>query len=172
MTTQETEQTIISNEKLVRFAINKYHPNFIGDDDVVQAGRIGLWKACANYDSSKSKFSTYATRCILNEIKAELRSRTKVWQFGSIASLDEPLYIDNDGTAITLAHCISDPNDEYCIIDYDLSYLKRKLSERDAEVFNMSICGFSPVEIGKAFGITRARVYQIMKKIQKIIKEM
>lgn len=55
MTTKEIEQAIISNEKLIYFVINRYYPDFIEDEDIIQSGRIGLWKACISYDSSKKQ---------------------------------------------------------------------------------------------------------------------
>ena len=171
MTNQEIEQTILDIESLVHFAINKYFPDFRCDEDVIQTGRIGLWKACINYDSAKSKFSTFAVRCIANKIRMEIRGREKLWKFGDIASLDEPLYFDNYGNAITLAHVIKDHCNDYCAIDYDISFLKDKLSERDVKVFKMSIAGFSTEEIGRAFGYTRTWAYRIISKAQKIAKE-
>lgn len=37
-------------------------------EDCIQVGLIGLLKAIRNYDPDKSKFSTFATVCIRNEI--------------------------------------------------------------------------------------------------------
>ena len=37
-------------------------------EDCIQVGLIGLLKAIRNYDPDKSKFSTFATICIRNEI--------------------------------------------------------------------------------------------------------
>lgn len=171
MTTQEIEQAVIDNKKLVHFAIKKYFPSFYGDEDIFQVGWIGLWKACVGYNDSKSKFSTFAVRCIINEISAEVHSRSKQWQFGDIASLDEPLYLDKDGNAVTLAHTIPAPNDDYCVVDYDVSFLKGQLSERDIKVFKMNIYGFTAAEIARAFGYTRAWVSQIIKDAQALARK-
>mgnify|MGYP003627478371 FL=1 len=42
-------------------------PNF---EDYIQAGLIGLLKAVRNHDENKSKFSTFATVCVRNEIQS------------------------------------------------------------------------------------------------------
>lgn len=97
MNSREIEQAVVDNQNLVRFAINRYFPSLRDDEDIFQVGWIGLWRACIGYDSSRSKFSTYAVRCIINEIRVELRNRAKLWGFGDIASLDEPVYFDKDG---------------------------------------------------------------------------
>lgn len=168
MTNQEIERAVVDHQKLVRFAINRYFPDLREDEDIFQVGWIGLWKACISYDSSKSKFSTFAVKCIINEIRIELRSRAKLWGFGDIASLDEPLYFDKDGGVVTLAHQVPDKSDDYCVVDYDISFLSGKFSERELEVFRLSICGFTTVEIGRAFGRTRAWASRIIRKAQAI----
>ena len=66
---------IEQNISLVYFVINKYYPSFINDDDIVQCAMVGLCKAANRWDSSKSKFSTFASSWIKNEIKSELRKR-------------------------------------------------------------------------------------------------
>lgn len=47
-------------------------------DDYIQVGCIGLLKAIRNYSPEKSKFSTFATTCIRNEL---LRYNTKESRF-------------------------------------------------------------------------------------------
>lgn len=170
MTGQKVEQAIIDNEKLIYLVIKRHFPNFYNDEDVIQVGRIGLWKACVGYDSSISKFSTYAYKCILNEIRGEVRNQMKAQMFGDVASLDEPLYFDKDGSAITLAHIIPGHNDDYCMVDYDLSPLKGKLSKQDIEVLKLRLYGFSTTEIGKVFGHTRAWASRVMKNAQAVAK--
>lgn len=101
----------------------------------------------------------------------ELRNRAKLWGFGDIASLDEPVYFDKDGNAIALANLIPDPNNEYCKIDYDISFLSGKLSERDMEVFKLSIYGFTAAEIARAFGYTRAWASRIIKDAQALARK-
>lgn len=169
MTSQEIEQAVADNKKLVYFVIKRYFPDSRDDDDIFQVGWIGLWKACISYDSSRSKFSTYAVRCIINEIRMELRDRARAWG-GEIVSLDEPLYFDKDGNAITLAHLTPDPSDNYCEVDYDISFLNGKLSERDMEVFKLSIHGFTAVEIGRMFGYTRSWASRVIKDAQRLAR--
>lgn len=172
MVTKEIEQEIIDNEKLVYFVINRYFPDFREDEDIIQIGRIGLWKACVSHDDTKSKFSTFAVRCIMNEIKMELRDRVRQWKLGEVASMDETLVFDKDGNPVTLSHIIPDPTNGYCSVDYDISFLGQKLSERDMEVFRLSMYGFTANEIGRAFGYTRAWASRVIKNAQKLCRAM
>ena len=68
-------ELIEKNMNLVYFVISKYYPTFIHDEDIVQSGMLGLCKAADKWDESKSKFSTYAGRCIRNEINQEFIRR-------------------------------------------------------------------------------------------------
>lgn len=62
---------------------------------------------------------------------------TDVWRSKAvemITSLDEPIYFNKDGDAVTLVHIVSAPSDDYCVLLIDLSFLNGKLFERDIEV--------------------------------------
>lgn len=170
MTNKEIEQMIVDNQNLIWHVINKYYCNFRDDEDIFQVGQIGLWKACINYNDARGKFSTLATTCILNEIRQEFRKREKLWKYGNIASLDEPQYFNNAGVPITLGDLLEDRKDDYSAIDYDLSCLKDKLSERDIEIFKLRINGFTYNEIGKCFGFSRSWIEKIVKNARNIAK--
>jgi RNA polymerase sporulation-specific sigma factor len=61
-------------------------------EDLFQVALIGLWKACKTYDETKSEFSTYATRCIENEIRMlrrRERSKSKITNVVSLEGLSE-----------------------------------------------------------------------------------
>ena len=172
MTTQEIEQAVIDNEKLVFFVINKHFPALRGDEDIIQVGRIGLWEACVDYDSSKSKLSTFAVSRIFFSIKTELNKRAKQQRFGDVLSLDEPQYFDEDGDAVVLANLIQDKRNDYCAIDYDISFLKKKLSAKDFEIFRLSVEGFTSAEIARLFGCTRSWTSAVIRKAQAICREV
>lgn len=60
------------NQKLVFAMANRQIKKHVGDDvkDYIGAGMIGLTKAAIRFDKTKGfKFSTFACRCIINEIK-------------------------------------------------------------------------------------------------------
>ena len=73
----------------------------IGQDDLVQVGLMGLWKAIGNFDPAKeSKFLTYADRIIDSQISDLVReySQDTIWRLRTsrantwkIVYLDEPL---------------------------------------------------------------------------------
>lgn len=88
----------------------------IEQDDLVQAGSIGLWKAIDGFNPAKeNKFLTYANRIIKNYISDLIRqySRDTIWHLRTdktntwkIAYLDEPL---EDAGEDTLESLIASP---------------------------------------------------------------
>lgn len=74
----EQQKLVLDNMTLVHFLINKYYPTFCGNEDVVQAGMVGLCNAATTWKEDKSIFSTYASKCILNEIKRYFRESRSI----------------------------------------------------------------------------------------------
>lgn len=85
----DRQNFIEENLNLVYFLIQKHYPTFIRDNDIIQCGMLGLCKAAERWDSRKSKFSTYATKWVLNEIRRELKNRGKHSSEISLESLME-----------------------------------------------------------------------------------
>lgn len=165
------EQKIIENEKLVHFVIGRYFPGYRKDEDIVQCGQIGLWKACENFDGERSRFSTFAARCIFNEIAKELRARSKEQKKGNVVSLDEVIGTEEDPDCdITLGSTIPSIEEGYCAVDYDISSVERKLSKRNAEVFRMHVNGLGAADISRFFGFSRQRAAGIIKDAQYIAR--
>lgn len=73
-----TDIRIEDYDKLIYSIINKYR--FLGEiDDLYQVGRMGLLKACENFDSSYDiKFSTYAHTYILGEVLKYIRDNKAI----------------------------------------------------------------------------------------------
>ncbi|MCD8027550.1 MAG: RNA polymerase sporulation sigma factor SigK [Erysipelotrichaceae bacterium] len=101
------------NLRLVAHIAKKYENNKDLSEDLISIGTIGLIKAIDSYKPGKStKLSTYAAKCIENEILMHLRANKKTHLD---VSLNETLSIDNDGSEMTLMDII--PSDEKPIID-------------------------------------------------------
>ena len=66
------------NLRLVAHIIKKYYSNQNEQDDLVSIGTIGLIKAINTFDVNKNiKLSSYASRCIENEILMYFRNLKK-----------------------------------------------------------------------------------------------
>lgn len=66
------------NLRLVAHIVKKYQGSGEDPEDLISIGTIGLIKAISTFDAEKStRLSTYAARCIDNELLMMLRSRKK-----------------------------------------------------------------------------------------------
>ena len=67
---EEAKNELIEhNLRLVAHIIKKYYASYRDQEDLISIGTIGLIKAASTFNSSKgTKFATYASRCIENEI--------------------------------------------------------------------------------------------------------
>ena len=69
------KKLIEHNLRLVAHIVKKYASNFDEQDELISIGTIGLIKAVSTFDYKKgSKFATYASRCIENEILMHFRA--------------------------------------------------------------------------------------------------
>ena len=91
--------------------MKKYYALPGDQEDLVSIGTIGLMKAVDTFDTTrKARFSTYASRCIENEIRMQFRRDRKT---GQTISLQESLEADGD-SALTLADVLQD---SFCMED-------------------------------------------------------
>ena len=71
---EEAKNELIEhNLRLVAHIIKKYYASYRDQEDLISIGTIGLIKAASTFNSSKgTKFATYASRCIENEILMDI----------------------------------------------------------------------------------------------------
>ena len=92
------------NLRLVAHVVKKYQGIDEDLDDLISIGTVGLIKAIQTFDSNKAnRLSTYAARCIDNELLMMLRSRKKT---SKEVSLYEPIGTDKEGNEIHLLDII------------------------------------------------------------------
>ena len=84
----DRKKFIEENVNLVYVIVREYYPTFIFDEDVIQCGMVGLCKA-ANKWEGRGKFSSFARKIILDEIRTEFKSRAKRSTEISLESLME-----------------------------------------------------------------------------------
>lgn len=121
---EEAKNELIEhNLRLVAHIIKKYYASYRDQEDLISIGTIGLIKAASTFNSSKgTKFATYASRCIENEILMYFRQKKKTMQDVSIS---DPIDMDKDGNSITLMDIVQ--SDENIVESIDLSIQSQKL---------------------------------------------
>lgn len=137
------QKMIEENIDLVYFLIRQYYPTFIKDEDVVQCGMLGLCQAVDAWDEKKgTTFSTYASYCILNEIRAEFRRRRK---HAEVLSLDFQIR-DNNGDKQDVGDLIAGDEDVE-FVDYKSFY--ESLSPFQKEIIDYRREGLTLYEIAE-----------------------
>mgnify|MGYP004515798973 FL=1 len=168
------DKLIIHNIRLVLYEVANRFKN-VGYDkkDLISIGSIGLVKAVNTYDMTKEvKFSTYAVRCIDNEILMFLR---KVKHDKNIDSIDKVFFYGEDGSEFKLEDILSDDSD--LVTDHENSetykiirQLINQLPDKDKEIIMLRF-GFyndrvyTQKEIADKFHISQPHVYRLITKI-------
>lgn len=161
------------NMRLVAHVVKKYQGLDEDLDDLISVGTIGLIKAVSTFDASKSvRLSTYAARCIDNELLMLLRQRKKK---SREVSLYEPIGTDKEGNEISLLDIIETiPFDvvEHYTTNEDIVLLSRflnnSLTDKEYEVIKLRYGLFGEEEltqreIAKRLNISRSYVSRIEK---------
>lgn len=173
------EKLISHNLRLVVHVAKKYGGS-AESDDLISVGSIGLIKAVNTFEYGKNtQFSTYAARCIENEILMLLRVNKKHIQ---VMSLNESLGKDKDGNDVALQDIIQ--NEEDVIENVENTVLTEKLielaqsclSKREFQILTMRYgLNNTPIyaqrEIAKKLNISRSYISRLEKKALDIIKE-
>ena len=166
-------ELIERNMRLVAHVAKKYQNPEDEMEDLISIGTIGLIKAISTFDPCRtSKLSTYAARCIDNELLMMLRARKKR---SREVSLYEPIGTDREGNEISLLDIIeSPPVDvvEDCFqkdsISHLLSHIPQILTQKEYEVIccRYGLNGQDPLtqrEIARNLSISRSYVSRIEK---------
>lgn len=163
----DREQKILDNMSLVHYVIHKYFPLYMDNQDNIQNGYVGLIKAVDSFDESTGNtFSTYAARCIFNEIAMGLRRRNKYAKDISLQTVlaegdkrDEPLTIED----------ILIYEDDYTPM-YIQEFVQC-LDEREATVLKYLMDGKTQAYVSNQLGMTRSNICRIVKKMRSKWKE-
>ena len=158
------------NLRLVAHVAKKYQNSGEDLEDLISIGTIGL---ISTFDHTRcARLSTYAARCIDNELLMMFRSKKK---HSREISLYEPIGTDKEGNEISLLDIIESPPvdivEEYSTredIRFLLSVLKDTLSEKEYQVICLRYGLFgieeqTQREIAARLGISRSYVSRIEK---------
>ena len=163
------------NLRLVAHICKKYYAGDAAQDDYISIGTIGLIKAVDTFDPDKGKkFASYASRCIENELRMELR-RTR--RAGPQLSLQEPL---EAGGQLTLADTLPDETDMEadCEQRADAARLRsmvEQLPGRERQIMRLRY-GFGGAaqtqqQTAQTLHISRSYVSRLEKRALKLLRD-
>ena len=155
-----SQKMIEENMDLVYFLIRNHYPTFIKDEDIVQCGMLGLCKAVDAWDEEKgTTFSTFASYCILNEIRAEFRRRRK---HSEVLSLDFQIR-DNEGDKQDVSDLIAGDEDVE-FVDYKSFY--ESLSPSQKELIDYRREGLTIYEIAERKGCSHQNISRTLRLLK------
>ena len=172
---EAARQTLVEhNLRLVVYIARRFENTGTSLEDLISIGTIGLMKAIGTYRMEKNiKLTTYASRCIENEILMHIR---KISNQKAEISLDEPINQDGDGNELLLSDILGTGEDEiFAPLEAaaDLTALRQALGElpgRERELIGMryGLDGqkeLTQKEIAQKLGISQSYISRLEKKI-------
>lgn len=169
---QARDRLISRNLRLIAHVIKKYNAPESVQNDLLSIGTIGLIKAVDSYSLEKgSKFSTYAARCIENEVLMYFRSQKKS---AGDKSINDVIDTDKEGNELTLVDIIVGEDNiaenlEKKVNIEKMIRLLKSLEEREQRVLILRY-GLdnkpprSQQETADLLGISRSYISRIEKK--------
>ncbi len=173
------DKLIEHNLRLVAHVVKKYYSSSTEQEDLISIGTIGLIKAVNSFDCEKgARFSTYAARCIENEVLMHFRSSKKD---KNLVYIHDALDNDENKNSLTLNDVMADTFDlaASCESKEDVKKLYKEIEnlkdrEREIVILRYGLCGKKPLtqrEVAQKLDISRSYVSRIEKKTLDDIKK-
>ena len=166
------DRLIEHNLRLVAHIAKKYAA--AGEsDDLISIGSIGLIKAVHTFRPEAGRLTTYASRCIENEIRMHLRANRKL---RNTCSMSDSVSRDREGNEVQLCELLGTDRDmvpDEVALRMDsataLKLIDRVLEPREARVirlrYGLEDGNFHPQhEVAAILNISRSYVSRIEKK--------
>lgn len=165
-------EVIARNIRLAIFIANK-HDGLLDDEELLLCALFALVKAANSFNSEAGvKFSTFASRCIENEILYRLRGENK---HKKTVSIDQIASTAPDGTEFLLKNILPDEKSENLFKKFeDRELIKRLvsvLSEEEKRILCMWVDGKTQKEIGSDIGVGQPQVNRLLKRIFEKMRE-
>lgn len=168
------EELVLHNMRLVAHVAKRYAGAEEEKDDLISIGTIGLMKAVDSFKPDYgSKFSTYAIRCVDNELLMHLRAKKKQRRE---VSMFEPIGTDKEGNQIKLVDVL-EFHDQNVADEVTKKEQMKKIQKRMPDVLTKreifiitrryGLGGqreLTQREIARVLGISRSYVSRIEKK--------
>lgn len=154
------------NMGIVFYTLKKYFGGITADEDLVSAGYEGLCIAAEGFDPERGKFSTYAAQCIRYCVMTELRSRKKhsqnLYLSSKACDLTDSTF---DGFHGKEDEAFGDVETADLLRDFEMI-----LTETERQIFLMKRQGMSALDISVEVGLTRGKVYAILREMKALWK--
>lgn len=167
---------------VVRNRASSYFMAGADQEDLIQEGMIGVFKAIRDYDEKKgASFRTFAELCIQRQIISAVKgaSRMKHAPLNESVSLNRPVSDGDDGAG-SLEELLADEIDtnpeKMLLLREDMSYISQNiddiLSTLELQVWKMYVNGCSYREIAEKLDKTSKGVDSAIQRAKKKLAEI
>ena len=169
------------NLRLVAHIVKKFEHDVSFQDDLISIGTIGLIKGIDTYSRDKNvRLTTYAARCIQNEILMYYRSNNK---YNKNISINDGIGYDKDGNEITIVDILKSDKPDFALDLYKKENIKllseyfQVLTKREKEIITYRYGlnnedELTQKEIAKKLHISSSYVSRIEKRaLTKMLRE-
>ncbi len=182
---QAKNEIIEHNIRLVVHITKKFSTSPYETEDLISIGIIGLIKAVNSFSLDKNTtFSSYASKCIGNEILMHLRNNNKR---KNDISLNQAFAQDNEGNQLNVEDVVEDSEQDF-VLEYEqqeINELTRRIIEKlpkEEKYIIMKYFNFiddekiTQEQLAIELGISRSylsrKIKKILKKIQSQLEEV
>ena len=171
---QALNEIIERYKSLIEIRVSNYFINGAEKDDLMQEGRIGLFKAIMNYDSSKdASFNTFANLCIerqlINAVKNSNRQKhIPLNNYVSLNGSDDDSSNENIDTVLN--NSVEDPLDTITKKEYMNEIndtLDKNLSDFEKNVLDLLLKGYKYDEIAQKLDSNSKAIDNAIQRIRK-----
>ena len=171
---QALNEIIERYKSLIEIRVSNYFINGAEKDDLMQEGRIGLFKAIMNYNAEKdASFNTFANLCIerqlINAVKNSNRQKhMPLNNYVSLNGSDDDSSSENIDTVLN--NSVEDPLDTITKEEYMNEIndtLDKNLSDFEKQVFNKYLQGESYNNIAESLNTPVKSIDNAIQRIRK-----
>lgn len=175
------DKLIEHNLRLVAHIAKRYSNSEQELEDLISIGIVGLIKAIDSFSAEKGfKISTYASKCVENEILMNIRATKKI---KSEVSMNTIIGTDKDGNDMELVDTLDSESKDAIDTIYNkimseqvIKFINSKLSKREKYIMcsRYGLNGHiqkTQQQIADELGISRSYVSRIETKVQNKLKK-
>lgn len=175
------DKLIEHNLRLVAHIAKRYSNSEQELEDLISIGIVGLIKAIDSFSAEKGfKISTYASKCVENEILMHIRATKKI---KSEVSMNTIIGTDKDGNDMELVDTLDSESKDAIDTIYNkimseqvIQFINSKLSKREKYIMcsRYGLNGHiqkTQQQIADELGISRSYVSRIETKVQNKLKK-
>lgn len=161
----DIENLYKSNKNLMFHIANKFLNLNLEYDDLMECGDLAFVKAIKIFNPNKSKWATYFSKVMVNEILMVNRKRNR--EVDTI-SIETVICEDSDNNVLTIQDVIPSAKDTFnevvnLIVTEEILIMLNKLPLRKQEVFRLYLFGKKQKDIGQALNLSQSYVSRLIK---------